>query len=323
MTTNTKNEIPETLLAIQHFLSIAETPAETLEALVDFSILRKRQFKRGELKPAFQGRILAMIFQKSSLRTRLGFEAAMAQLGGHAINLEDHQIGLTKRESPRDVARVISSMADVIMARVYAHQSVVELAANADVPVINGLSDWAHPCQAVADLMTIKERLGEFKGLRLAYIGDANNVARSLLNACVRTGMSFCIASPSGYQIDQALVQHARGAGAHSGLQIVTCEDPAEAADDADVVYTDVWTSMGQEAERAEREKAFAGFQVNEELMRRAKPTALAMHCLPAHRGSEITDEVIDGPQSVIFEQAENRLHTQRALLEVLLSRKK
>ncbi|HQE27979.1 MAG TPA: ornithine carbamoyltransferase [Phycisphaerae bacterium] len=308
---------------MRHFLSITETPANVLNALVDFSIVRKQQFRRGELTPAFQGRILAMIFQKSSLRTRLGFEAAMAQLGGHAINLEDHQIGLTRRESPRDVARVISSMADVIMARVYAHQSVVELAANATVPVINGLSDWAHPCQAVADLMTIKEHFGRLAGLRMAFIGDANNVARSLLNACVKSGMSFAIASPEGYQLDPGVVQHARGASAQSGIEILTCHDPAEAAAGADVVYTDVWTSMGQEAEQAEREKAFAAFQVNAELMRRAKPTAVAMHCLPAHRGSEITDEVIDGPQSVIFEQAENRLHSQRALLEVLLSRKK
>lgn len=323
MTANTLTEIPDALLGIRHFLSITETPAETLQSLVGFSIQRKGQFKSGELKTPFQGRILAMIFQKSSLRTRLGFEAAMAQLGGHAINLEDHQIGLTRRESPRDVARVISSMADVIMARVYAHQSVVELAANATVPVINGLSDWAHPCQAVADLMTIQERFGQLRGLHLAYIGDANNVARSLLNACVKTGMSFRIASPPGYQLDEALVQHALSGASQSGSQIATCGDPAEAASNADIVYTDVWTSMGQEAERAEREKAFAGFQVNAELMGRAKPTAVAMHCLPAHRGSEITDEVIDGPQSVIFEQAENRLHTQRALLEVLLSRRK
>lgn len=315
--------IPEPLLGLRHFLSIAEVSPEALRALLDFSILRKAQFKRGEWTPAFQGRILAMIFQKSSLRTRLGFEAAMAQLGGHAINLEDHQIGLTKRESPRDVARVISSMADVIMARVYAHQSVVELAANATVPVINGLSDWAHPCQAIADLATLQEHFGTLQGLHLAYIGDANNVARSLLNACVKTGMSFRIAAPRGYQLDQGLVQHALSGAAQSGSQILTCDDPAEAASNADVVYTDVWTSMGQEAEAAEREKAFAGFQVNAELMRRAKPTAVAMHCLPAHRGSEITDEVIDGPQSVIFEQAENRLHTQRALLEVMLSRPK
>lgn len=318
MTTN----IPEPLRSMKHFLSIADTPAEMLNELVDLSILRKGQFKRGELKPAFQGRVLAMIFQKSSLRTRLGFEAAMAQLGGHAINLEDHQIGLTRRESPRDVARVISSMADAIMARVYAHQSVVELAAHATVPVINGLSDWAHPCQAVADVMTIKEHFGRLEGLRLAYVGDANNVARSLLQACVKTGMSFYIASPPGYQIDEALVQHARGGTSHPKIEILTCQDPAQAAANADIIYTDVWTSMGQEAEQAEREKAFAKYQVNAELMSQAKPTAVVMHCLPAHRGSEITDEVIDGLQSVIYQQAENRLHSQRTLLEVLLSKR-
>lgn len=316
-------KIPEALQSMKHFLSIAETPAETLSALIDFSMARKAEFKAGGWKPMFQGRILAMIFQKSSLRTRLGFEGAMAQLGGHAINLEDHQIGLTKRESPRDVARVISGMADVIMARVYAHQAVVELAAHASVPVINGLSDWAHPCQAVADLLTAREHFGELKGLRMAYIGDANNVARSLLNACVKTGMDFAIASPPGYQMDQGVVQHARSGFAQHGAEVYCYEDPAEAASGADIVYTDVWTSMGQEAEQAEREKAFAKYQVNGELMRHAKPTAVAMHCLPAHRGSEITDEVIDGPQSVIFQEAENRLHTQRALLEILLSRPK
>lgn len=312
--------IPENLRSLRHFLSIAETSPDVLKGLIDFSIVRKEQFKRGELVPSFQGRILAMIFQKSSLRTRLGFEAAMAQLGGHAINLEDHQIGMTRRESPRDVARVLSSMADVIMARVYAHQSVVELAANSAVPVINGLSDWAHPCQALADLMTVQERFGKLQGLRLAFVGDANNVARSLLSACVKAGMSFGIASPDGYQMDHGLLEHARSGAAGTGLSVVSCTDPGEAVAEADVVYTDVWTSMGQESEQSEREKAFAGYQVNAELLRRAKPTAVVMHCLPAHRGSEITDEVMDGPQSVVFQQAENRLHTQRALLEVLLS---
>jgi ornithine carbamoyltransferase len=290
-----------------------------LSALVDFCVERKRQFRAGECGLIFQGRILAMIFQKSSLRTRMGFEAAMAQLGGHAINLEDHQIGLMRREAPKDVARVISSMADIIMARVYAHQAVVELAASASVPVINGLSDWAHPCQALADLMTIKEHFGTFNGLSVAYLGDANNVARSLLNACVKTGMSFRIASPKGYQLDQGVAQQARSAAAQTGATVLVTEDPAQAVADADVVYTDVWTSMGQEDEGAERAKAFAAYQLNAELLKLAKPTAVAMHCLPAHRGCEITDDVIDGPQSIIFLQAENRLHSQWALLEVLL----
>jgi ornithine carbamoyltransferase len=317
------SDIPMALQELEHFLSASDLSSEVLSALVDFSIVRKQQFRAGELQPRFAGKILAMIFQKSSLRTRLGFEAAMAQLGGHAINLEDHQIGLSRRETPRDVARVISSMADIIMARVYAHQAVVELAANATVPVINGLSDWAHPCQALADMMTIKEHFGKFAGLNVAFVGDGNNVARSLLNACVKMGMSFGIASPAGYQLDQGTAEYAGAAAAQSGANVLITEDPAAAVADADAVYTDVWTSMGQEEEEAERTKVFASYQLNAELMQRAKPTAVVMHCLPAHRGSEITDEVMDGPRSIIFPQAENRLHSQRALLEVLLSRKK
>ncbi len=316
------HDIPQALGSLKHFLSIADTSSEVLHALLDFSIVRKGQFLRGELPPRFPGKVLAMVFQKSSLRTRLGFEAAMAQLGGHAINLEDHQIGMTRREATCDVARVMSAMADVIMARVYMHQAVVELAAHATVPVINGLSDWSHPCQAVADLMTIREHFNRLEGLQLAYVGDANNVARSLMLGCVKTGLSFRIASPEGYRLDEGVIAQGRSV-ARAGTQILSCTEPAEAVAGADVIYTDVWTSMGQEAEAAERDRAFVGYQLNAELVRGAKPSAVVMHCLPAHRGAEITDEVIDGPQSVIFQQAENRLHSQRALLEVLLSRPK
>jgi ornithine carbamoyltransferase len=262
-----------------------------------------------------------MIFQKSSLRTRLGFEAAMAQLGGHAVNLEDHQVGLTKREEVRDVARVISSMCDAIMARVYGHHLLIELAANSTVPIINGLSDWSHPCQALSDVMTIKEHFRKLAGLKLAFVGDGNNVARSVMHACAKTGIAFAIASPEGYEFDEGLVESARELGKQQSASITMTDRPAEAVADADIVYTDVWTSMGQEAEQAEREEAFAGFQVTPELMQYAKPTAMVMHCLPAHRNVEIADEVVDGPQSLIFRQAENRLHSQRALLEVLLRR--
>jgi ornithine carbamoyltransferase len=312
--------IPDSLRRLEHFLSIRDLEPETLQALIDFSIQRKAAFKSGKLKPMLQGKVLAMIFQKSSLRTRIAFEAAMAQLGGHAVNLEDHQVGIGQREDVRDVARVICSMCNGITARVMRHQLVIELAAHSSVPVINALSDWSHPCQAVADFMTIKEHFaGDLRERKLAYIGDGNNVARSLLNACAKLGMAFSIAAPSGYELDDGFLESARTWEGSKGGPIVTTQDPAEAATDADVLYTDVWTSMGQEAEQAERLKAFAGYQINADLMRHARPTAVVMHCLPAHRGEEITEEVMEGPQSVVFQQAENRLHSQRALLEILL----
>ncbi len=314
-------DIPQALLAQKHFLSIRDLQSEVLKTLTEFSIRRKGQFQRGELKPMLAGKVLAMIFQKSSLRTRLAFETAMAQLGGHAVYLEDHQVGIGTRESVRDIARVISSMCNGIAARVTSHQVVVELAAASGVPVINALSDWAHPCQALSDVMTIQEHFGRFSGLKVAFIGDANNVARSLVNACAEQGVHFAIASPKGYRLEEAIVQWASGRAARTGGSVQVTEDPLEAAAEADVVYTDVWTSMGQESERADREKAFAAYQVNAGLMKRAKPNAVVMHCLPAIRNQEITDELVDGPQSLIFQQAENRLHSQRALLEVLLHR--
>mgnify|MGYP001132420657 CR=1 FL=1 len=316
-----RNDIPESLRMMQHFLAIRDVSPEQFNDLIDLSIRRKAEFRAGQIQRVLTGKTLAMIFQKSSLRTRLGFEVAMAQLGGHAVNLEDHQIGVNRREDIRDVARVISSMCDGIMARVYGHQIVVELAAASRVPVINGLSDWSHPCQALADMMTIKERFGQFAGLKLAYIGDGNNVARSLMNACAKLGISIAIASPEGYELETGIVEYASALVRGSGATLTLTRDPAEAAADADVLYTDVWTSMGQEAEREVREKAFAGYQINAALLTKAKPTAVVMHCLPAYRGLEITDEVLDGPQSVVYEQAENRLHSQRALLELLLDR--
>lgn len=315
------NDVPPVLASMRHFLAIRDIDAETLKALVDFAIRRKGEFRRGQLRPVLQGKTLAMIFQKSSLRTMLSFETAMVHLGGHAINLEDHQVGLGKREDARDVARVISSMCDGIAARVFGHQLVVELSMHSSVPVINALSDWAHPCQAVADIMTLQERFGRLAGLKLAYVGDANNVARSLLNACTRLGISIAFASPAGYGMEDGLVQAAWTQAGKSGATIELTEEPAQAVAGADAVYTDVWTSMGQEAEAAARDKIFTGYQVDATLLKRAKPTAVVMHCLPAHRNKEITDEMLDGPQSVIFQQAENRLHSARALLEILLDR--
>ncbi|HSW44623.1 MAG TPA: ornithine carbamoyltransferase [Phycisphaerae bacterium] len=314
-----KTDIPASLSGMEHFLAIRDLDPTALADLIDFCIRRKKQFLDGNLKPMLQGKVLAMIFQKASLRTRLGFEAAMVQLGGHAIHLEDHQVGLTKREDVRDVARVISSMCDAIMARVFGHQLVIELARFSRVPVINGLSDFSHPCQALSDLTTIQEKLGRLAGLKVAYIGDANNVARSLRNGCVMMGVHFAIAAPRDYQFSKGDLETAHLLAGKSGASLTQTAAPAEAADGADVLYTDVWTSMGQENESRQREKTFADYQLNAGLLRRAKPTALVMHCLPAHRNMEITDEVIDGPQSVIFDQAENRLHCQRALLELLM----
>lgn len=316
-------EIPEALRSLKHFLSIQDVSAEALQALVDLAIRRKAQFKRGELKPVLERKVLAMLFQKSSLRTRLGFEAAMVQLGGHAICLEDHQIGVSKREEPRDIARVVSSMCDGIVARVNTHQLLIELAARSAVPVINGLSDWSHPCQALADMMTLQEHFGGLAGRKLAFIGDGNNVARSLLSACVKLDITFAIASPKGYALSDGVIQSAHDKAGKGGASIILTEKPEEAAKDADVLYTDVWTSMGQESERADREAAFAGYQINAALLKLAKPKAVVMHCLPAYRGREITDEVMDGSQSLVFQQAENRLHSQRALLEVLLGRQR
>jgi len=315
------DELPTKLRAMRHFLAISDLDTETLRCLLDLCLQRKDEFRHGRLRPALQNKVLAMIFQKPSLRTRLGFEAAMVQLGGHAINLEEHQIGLGQRENVRDVTRVLASMCDGIMARVFAHQLIVELAAHSSKPVINGLSDWSHPCQALADLMTIRERFGQLAGRKLAYIGDGNNVARSLLHACVRSGLHFAIAAPPGYALDAGTIEAGQVEADRQGVTILQTQDPREAADHADVVYTDVWTSMGQEAESTAREQAFAGYQVNAALMECARPTAIVMHCLPAHRNVEITDEVLDGPQSIVFEQAENRLHSQRTLLELLLGR--
>ena len=315
------SDIPEILRPMRHFLAIRDFEPPFVEALVEFSRQRKEAFLGGRLQPRFQGKILAMIFQKSSLRTRMGFEAAMAQLGGHAINLEDHQIGISRREAVKDVARVLSGMCNVIMARTYAHQAVIELSMHARVPVINGLSDWSHPCQALADLLSLLEHFGRLPGLKVAYIGDANNVARSLLNACCKVGCSFRIASPPKYQMADAELAYARGIATRTGAEVLATVKPEEAVAGADAIYTDVWTSMGQEAEQAEREKAFAPYQINAELLAKASPQAVVMHCLPAHRGLEITDEVLDSPQAIVFQQAENRLHTQRALLEILLQR--
>lgn len=264
------------------------------------------------------GQVLAMLFMKPSLRTRVSFDVAMLQLGGHALYLSPAEVGLGQRESVPDVARVLSRYVDGIMARVFAHQDVVDLGAHADVPVINGLSDHSHPCQALADILTLLEVRGELAGTRLAYLGDGNNVAHSLLAGGALSGMAITVIHPPGYAPDAAVVNWAEAVAEGTGGQIAVTSDLA-AVDGADVLYTDVWASMGQEADAAARHAAFEPYQLNDRLVARASPDCIVLHCLPAHRGDEITDAVIDGPHSRVFDQAANRLHAQKAVLAWLM----
>jgi len=277
------------------------------------------QTKNGQTVSILGGKTLALLFEKPSLRTRASFDVAMQQLGGHALYLSPAEVGLGEREPVADVARVLSRYVDAIAARTFKHETVEELARWADVPVINALSDGEHPCQALADLLTIYEKKDRWRGLVLAFVGDGNNVARSLMLGSAMVGMEFRIASPQGYCVSRALVDKAESLAAASGAAVVCVESPQEAVRGADVVYTDVWASMGQEKEQVERRRAFSGYQVNAELLALASPDAIVMHDLPAHRGEEIADEVIEGPQSVVFDQAENRLHAQKAVLALIL----
>lgn len=304
---------------MKHFLSLADLSRAELDDLLEEAIRRKAEWRSGERPPLLRGKVLAMVFQKPSLRTRVSFDMAMRHLGGDALYLSPNEIGLGQRESIADVSRVLSRYADAILARVFAHAHVVELARHAGVPVINGLSDTSHPCQGLADFLTIRERFGPRQGLRLAYLGDGNNVATSLAFGCALVGMEFHIASPPGYELPEAVMSRARDL-APQGASLRQMQDPHQAVRDAHVIYTDTWTSMGQEGEAERRAKAFPPYQVNAALVAEADPAAIVMHCLPAHRGQEITDEVADGPQSVIFDQAENRLHAQKAILLRLLT---
>ncbi|HIP96161.1 MAG TPA: ornithine carbamoyltransferase, partial [Anaerolineae bacterium] len=300
--------------------SIADLSSDEIWAILDKArALKDERQKTGENEPLLQGKTLGMVFQKPSLRTRVSFDMAMIQLGGQALYLSPNEIQLGKRESVADVARVLSRYVDAIMARVFAHRDVEELAAYSRVPVINGLSDFNHPCQGMADLLTIYERYDKLTGLKLAYVGDGNNVAHSLLLGASKTGMHITVATPTGYEPHPAVVRLARTFAAESGSEVIITNDPRRAVRDADVIYTDVWTSMGQEAEAEQRLKVFPPYQVNSELVAQARPEVIVMHCLPAHRGQEITDEVADGPHSVLFDQAENRMHAQKAILVSLL----
>ena len=273
-------------------------------------------------QPLLAGKTLALVFEKPSLRTRVSFHVAMRHLGGDCIYLSPPEVGLGQRETPADVARVLSRYVDCIAARTFAPETVAELARYAEIPVINALSDpplGEHPCQALADLLTVRERKGGLRGVTIAYVGDGNNVANSLCLGAAISGMHFRIASPPGYELDPAVLRKAEELAAQSGGSVMQMEEPYEAVEGADVVYTDVWASMGQEREAALRREDFAGYTVDAKLMARATPDAIFMHDLPAHRGEEVTAEVIDGPQSVVFDQAENRMHAQKALLALIL----
>ena len=267
-----------------------------------------------------KGKTLAMMFSKASTRTRVSFETGFHQLGGHAIYLNDRDSQIGRGEPIRDTARVLSRMVDGIMIRTFSHDSVIELAEFASIPVINGLTDLLHPCQALTDLLTIEEHLGSLKGRKLVYVGDGNNMAHSLMYACAKVGMDMVCASPKGYQPDPMVLKQAQEDAAQTGCTVSVEEDIAKAVKGADVLYTDVWTSMGQEAEREIRLKALHDYQINSELLKAANPGAIVLHCLPAHRGEEITEEVLEGPQSFVWDQAENRLHTQKAIMVLLMS---
>ena len=300
-------------------VSIDDFSAAELTDVLDRAAALKDRQRGGSSAPVLAGKTLAMIFEKPSLRTRVTFEVGMRQLGGGAVNLAPADIQLGVRESVPDVARNLSRWVDGIMARTFAHQTVVELAAAASVPVINGLSDWEHPCQTLADLLTVREHLGRLEGARIAWVGDGNNVLHSLLLAAGKLGISVTAATPAGYAPAADVVRRAQALASRTGSTIALLTDPVEAVRGAGIIYTDVWVSMGQEAERGQRLRDFAGYQLNAALLREAGGRAKVMHCLPAHRGEEITDEVLDGPSSIVLDQAENRLHAQKGLLALIL----
>jgi ornithine carbamoyltransferase len=307
---------------MRHFLHIADFSPEELLHLLNLAARLKKERQRGGNRPILRGRVLGMVFQKPSLRTRVSFDMAMRHLGGDALYLSPNEIGLGGRETVADVARVLSGYVQAIMARTFAHQHIMELAQWATVPVINGLSDYNHPCQAMADVLTILEHRGRIKGVNITFIGDGNNVAVSLMHLCAKLGANFTLASPEGYDIAPAAIEPARKFAEDSGSSLLFVRNPHEGVVGADVIYTDTWTSMGQEAETEKRRLVFPPYQVNAALLAEAAPDAIVMHCLPAHRGEEITDDVMDGPQSVVFQQAENRLHAQKAILAHLLADK-
>ena len=301
------------------FIAISDYSPKELQDMLDLAVKLKKEYMAGGNKPIFKGKVLGMIFQKPSLRTRVSFDMAMRHLGGDALYLSPNEISMGQRESIADVARVLSGYVHALMARVFDHNHVVELAKWSSVPVVNGLSDYNHPCQGMADALTIQEKFGALKGLNVTFVGDGNNVAVSLMHVCTKLGANFTLASPEGYDLNPKAVETAKQFAVESGSKLSFLRDPHQAVKDAHVIYTDTWTSMGQEEETKKREAVFPPYQVNARLVSEARRDVIVMHCLPVHRNHELTDEVADGPHSVIFPQAHNRLHAQKAILVTLL----
>ncbi|MBI1936928.1 MAG: ornithine carbamoyltransferase [Ignavibacteriales bacterium] len=300
-------------------ISIADLTLEEVYEIFDVSKTLKEKLYTGEPHRLLEGKTLGMIFAKPSTRTRISFEAGIYQLGGYGMYFNQNDLQLGKSENVHDTAKVLSRYLNGIMIRTFSHQDVVDLAKYASIPVINGLTDLLHPCQVLADLFTILEKRRRLQGLKLAYIGDGNNMAHSLLNGCSKVGMDISIASPSGYKPLKEIVEHAEKNAKYMGSKVEILDDPVAAVKNADIVYTDVWASMGQEKEAVERKKKFAPFQVNPGLVKNAKDDYLFMHCLPAHRGDEVVDEIADSPNSIIFDEAENRLHVQKAVMALIM----
>lgn len=304
------------MMMMKHFLTLKDVSSAQWKEIFELSADVKKNPQK--YNKSLAGKTLGMIFQKSSTRTRVSFEVGMYQLGGHALFLSANDIQIGRGETIADTARVLSRMVDILMARVFGHNIVEELARYGSIPVINGLSDFSHPCQGVADYFTLYERWGDLKGRKIAYIGDGNNVCHSLLYGAAALGMHISVGAPDGYKPDEGVVKYSAGLAAKTGGSVAVMDDPREAIRDSDAVYTDVWASMGQEQEYKERKAIFADYQINGKLFALAKKDALFLHCLPAHRGDEVTDEVIDSPNSVVWDEAENRLHTQKSLLLLL-----
>ncbi|MDT2048115.1 MULTISPECIES: ornithine carbamoyltransferase [Bacillaceae] len=301
-------------------LTLKDLTPEDIMFLLESAISLKEKHKNGEIVKTLEGKTLGMIFEKSSTRTRVSFEAGMLQLGGNALFLSSQDLQIGRGETIGDTAQVLSQFIDAIMIRTFEHSKIEELAEYASIPVINGLTDDYHPCQALADLLTIYEHKQTFRGLKLAYVGDGNNVAHSLMIACAKMGIDCSIGCPSGYEPKAFVTEYAKKVANETGATITITEDPVEAVQNADAIYADVWTSMGQEEEAKKRLEVFASYQVNDELVQHAKSDYLFLHCLPAHREEEVTASIIDGPNSVVFQQAGNRMHVQKALLQAILA---
>lgn len=306
---------------MEHLISLNDLSLEEIEQILNLSEKLKKQQKEGVPHQHLKGKTLGMIFTKSSTRTRVSFEVGMFQLGGYALFLSSNDIQLGRGETIYDTAQVLSRYLDGIMIRTFDHSDVEDLAKYGTIPVINGLTDLMHPCQILADLFTVYEHKGTLKGLKMAYLGDGNNIAHSLLHGCSKVGMDIAVASPKGYTCDEKIISEAKESAKISGSKVIITEDPVEAIKDADVVYTDTWVSMGQESEKQERIKVFEPYRVDGNLFTKAKEDAIFLHCLPAYRGYEVSNEIIDGPQSVVFDEAENRLHVQKAIMTILMGK--